>query len=188
MDRLDEVLGLGAWQWRVEPVAGTDAVKGQLLVRWDDGSELAVYQDFGYPTNGNGAEPLKEASTDAFRRCGRMVGIARYIYAGELEQAHRASHPRPEARTTGAGSPRPAPVPPDDPVPTFDDLPAIADGIFNEDPPPADFLCPDHNEPWKHVPAGTSKTTGRPYGAFWACPERGCKARPSEAWVREQEA
>lgn len=38
--------------------------------------------------------------------------------------------------------------------------------------------CPIHNVPFKLVPAGTSKTTGKPYNAFWACPERGCREKP----------
>lgn len=38
--------------------------------------------------------------------------------------------------------------------------------------------CPVHNVPFKLVPAGVSKKTGRPYGAFYACPERGCQQKP----------
>lgn len=39
--------------------------------------------------------------------------------------------------------------------------------------------CPIHGQPWKTVPAGVSKTTGRPYNAFKACPVKGCDQRPS---------
>ena len=42
--------------------------------------------------------------------------------------------------------------------------------------------CPEHHLPWKHVPAGVSKKTGKPYNAFWACPEMGCNLRPALAW------
>jgi hypothetical protein len=38
--------------------------------------------------------------------------------------------------------------------------------------------CPVHHQPWRTVPAGVSKKTGQPYGAFLACPERGCNERP----------
>jgi hypothetical protein len=38
--------------------------------------------------------------------------------------------------------------------------------------------CPIHNQPLKTVPAGVSKSTGRPYNAFEVCPERGCSYRP----------
>ena len=40
-------------------------------------------------------------------------------------------------------------------------------------------LCPTHHEPWKLVPEGVSKKTGRPYNAFYACPVRGCDQRPA---------
>lgn len=39
-------------------------------------------------------------------------------------------------------------------------------------------FCPDHNVPWKTVPAGVSRSTGKAYGAFLACPVQGCKRRP----------
>ena len=38
--------------------------------------------------------------------------------------------------------------------------------------------CPVHRLPWRTVPAGVSKRTGRPYAAFTACPEAGCDERP----------
>ena len=39
-------------------------------------------------------------------------------------------------------------------------------------------LCPLHGEPWRLVPAGISKKTGKNYDAFRACPEPGCSERP----------
>lgn len=41
--------------------------------------------------------------------------------------------------------------------------------------------CPVHGQPWKLVPAGVSSKTGRPYAAFWACPESGCREKPEAA-------
>ena len=41
-------------------------------------------------------------------------------------------------------------------------------------------VCPAHNQPWKFVPAGTSKKTGLPYDGFYACPVRGCDQRPRQ--------
>lgn len=38
--------------------------------------------------------------------------------------------------------------------------------------------CPIHNAPWKTVPAGVSKKTGKPYEAFQACSIAGCDQRP----------
>lgn len=43
---------------------------------------------------------------------------------------------------------------------------------------PPDY-CPVHKVPWKVVPAGVSKKTGKPYQAFRACSERGCTQRPA---------
>lgn len=43
--------------------------------------------------------------------------------------------------------------------------------------------CPIHNVPFKTVPAGVSKSTGRPYNAFEACPERGCKEKPPKNYA-----
>ena len=40
-------------------------------------------------------------------------------------------------------------------------------------------MCPVHLRPWKVVPAGISKKTGRSYDAFLACSERGCTQRPA---------
>lgn len=44
---------------------------------------------------------------------------------------------------------------------------------------PVQGFCPVHRVPWKVVPAGVSKKTGKPYAAFTACPERGCDQRPA---------
>lgn len=38
--------------------------------------------------------------------------------------------------------------------------------------------CPTHHQPWKVVPAGVSKKTGRSYESFRACPVAGCDQRP----------
>lgn len=38
--------------------------------------------------------------------------------------------------------------------------------------------CPIHNVPWKVVPAGVSKKSGKPYESFRACSIAGCDQRP----------
>jgi hypothetical protein len=43
---------------------------------------------------------------------------------------------------------------------------------------PQGGVCPIHNVPWKVVPAGVSKKTGKPYDAFQACSVSGCDQRP----------
>jgi len=42
--------------------------------------------------------------------------------------------------------------------------------------------CPDHG-PWKGVPAGVSKKTGKPYNAFYTCEDDECVNRPTKEWV-----
>ena len=41
-------------------------------------------------------------------------------------------------------------------------------------------VCPVHRVPWRTVPSGVSKKTGRPYAAFDVCPEPGCDERPPD--------
>lgn len=46
--------------------------------------------------------------------------------------------------------------------------------------------CPIHHVEFREVPAGVSKTTGKPYNAFMACPERGCREKPPKPeWAPE---
>ena len=80
----------------------------------------------------------------------------------------------------GAGPPDDAddePLPPatwaaaDEPEPTFRTIAATRSGSSTG--------CPVHRVPWRTVPAGISKKTGRPYAAFVTCPEPGCDERPS---------
>jgi hypothetical protein len=66
----------------------------------------------------------------------------------------------------------PAPwIAPDQPEPAFRTIAATRNG--------SSMGCPIHRVPWRTVPAGVSKKTGRPYAAFVACPEPGCDERPS---------
>ena len=59
----------------------------------------------------------------------------------------------------------------DEPEPAFRTIAASRNGSKTG--------CPVHRVPWRSVPAGISKRTGRSYAAFLACPEPGCDERPS---------
>lgn len=81
---------------------------------------------------------------------------------------------------TEAGLPTdepPFPVaPPPEYAPTAPLPPRPQNG--NAVPPQPQGLCPEHHKPWsKLVPAGVSKSSGKPFSAFWACPEQGCRQR-----------
>ena len=56
-----------------------------------------------------------------------------------------------------------------------------SDGKMTEDRDMETMRCPVHDEPWKIVPAGISKSTGKPYNSFKACPVKGCTERPPRA-------
>jgi hypothetical protein len=78
----------------------------------------------------------------------------------------------------------PLPTPPADLPPTSPTAPLTATvPLPPVQPAPFQFtgpsaFCPVHRVPWKTVPAGTSKKTGKPYGAFLVCSAQGCEERP----------
>lgn len=72
------------------------------------------------------------------------------------QEAHRTA---PEQRAAQSG-----PLDPEPPAPT-------APEVFKPFHP---WECPVHHSS-KHVPAGVSKNTGKPYKAFTSCAERDCR-------------
>lgn len=44
----------------------------------------------------------------------------------------------------------------------------------------SDIQCDIHNLPWKTVPPGVSRKTGKPYPAFQVCQVKDCKERPPQ--------
>jgi len=178
--RLDEVLGVSGWDFAVEPVGETSTVVGILTARFPDGT-VARRQDFGYETGGSG-ESLKEASSDALRRCASLFGVARYLYTGG-----NASTGRVGANAgLPARAPKPAPVSLPVPEPTETVVLKAAMAIFGAD------NCPDHQQPWTLKPGGIAKSTGKPYNPFWACSGKTdgqfCRRKPSLDWINNQSA
>jgi hypothetical protein len=148
MDRLDDVYGVGGWSITVEPISAADGI---VKVRLQVGA--AVYEDFGYASNSNPeSELLKEAVSDGIRRCGRYLGVGRYLY-------------RKHVTTAQNGSGRPAPArPPLRAVSEqreFNGIPATTgDGpddpygdLFEKDLEPKDLaVCAQHGEEWRGTP------------------------------------
>jgi hypothetical protein len=175
--RLDEVLGVNAWDFAVEPVGDTHTVVGILTCRFPDGS-VARRQDFGYETGGSG-ESLKEAASDALRRCASLFGVARYLYGGERPAAGRVALPPLKAMSL-----------PQTPVPAQQGHDTVvlnaAMAMFGND------NCPEHGLPWTKKPGGISKASGKPYQPFWACSGRTdgafCKKKPSIDFINSQAA
>lgn len=170
MDRLDFALGLGGWSVRADPM-GENVVRVTLAVRHPVSKEWTEYQDFGYATNADSPEPLKEAWTDGFRRVARIPGVARYVYAGEAP-----------APTTQGQTAVPAQAAPTAPAAAPQPVAAPTDSLYDSG------KCPAHGWDWKVQPGGNRKTDGKPYKAFYKCGGKTstgafCPEKPTDEWV-----
>ena len=158
--RLNEVIGVGAWSFEVSQVAGHDnVVKGRLSLPG------AVYEDYGYETGGSG-ETLKEASSDALRRCASLTGVAAYLYAHGAE-SNAAPTPRPFSKPAVEAA-----------ISTPPRVHPSSDAVL---------ACPDHGEPYVYREGGISKATGKAYEGFWTCkgrtPDGGyCRSKPPRGY------
>lgn len=113
-DRLDDVIGAGAWAFDWQPITfkGDDLsiVKGRLTIHGVTREDVGTASNF---------EPSKGAVSDALKRAAAMWGIGRYLYdvdaawvtvdGARISDATlaqlRARLPRPD----GSPAPRPAP-------------------------------------------------------------------------------
>jgi hypothetical protein len=170
--RLDDVLGITGWNFEsvvVDPTA--KAIKGTLTIRVD--GVASTKEDYGYPNGGQSDEPLKEASSDALRRCAALLGVGRSLYASGTG-ASLSVAPRPLSVESVRVS---------QPSVSTNDVAVAAAMLF------AEGECPDHRTAWSFKPAGTSKA-GKPYNAFYACSGKSngsfCQRKPSIAWVNAQ--
>jgi hypothetical protein len=136
MDRLDEVIGVGNWSVEVEPVSVADGiVKVRLTAHVPGANVPQTYEDFGYHTR-DGGESLKEAVSDGIRRCGRYLGIGRYLYKKHISSNGNGRAASPSAR------PPAAPVRPQEPrrAPPAHNAGAIAE-IMEELPDEPEWLA-----------------------------------------------
>jgi hypothetical protein len=173
MDRLDDLLGPANWQ-NLYDLGSNGKVSCRIGINVD--GEWVWKSDGAGETD---IEGEKGSFSDAFKRAAVHWGIGRDLYGASTSGTGRVASP-PPARP--AAAPRPTIVA-DDP---YADLPPPweREDFKNED------TCPDHELAWVLKPGGTSKTTGKPYDAFWACPsdERPfCKNKPSRAWQARHE-
>lgn len=177
-DRLDDAVPEG-WSFSIMNI-GPDWVHGRL----DIGDQH--FENIGYAENAEAnwkKEVLKDAASDAFKRCAALAGVARYLYDKDAPHS-------PSGNGRAVPSPaRPSAAPVDDP---YAGLPNEWDDQPNEKPTAQDHdgTCPDHELAWVLRPGGISKTTNKPYDPFWACPsdERPyCRNKPSRAWQARHE-
>jgi hypothetical protein len=185
MDRLDEVLGVGTWSIAVEPISVADGIVKVRLFGTTPEGETFSYEDFGYQTR-DGGESLKEAVSDGIRRCGRFLGIGRYLYRKHISQARGVGGPPPRASQSPRPVSPPAPVGasnPDydePPFPGAETVPTILadprDGFYGDQ-------CPKHHVAWKEGKYGPYCSAKDPEGN-----ERGyCIWKPNKRWAAEHE-
>ena len=180
--RLDDVLGIENWQFEVkvaDPARGV--VHGSLVVIIE--GKTTIRQDFGYPNSTQDDEPLKSAASDALRRCAAQLGVGRSLYSpdkgvggvpvplGRVPRVSVAPTPLSVDSTKGSGTAS------DDAI-----IAAKAAMLF------AQGEC-SHGTPWQAKPGGVSKTTGKPYNAFYAASHKlpdgsWCREKPSAEWVK----
>lgn len=95
-----------------------------------------------------------------------------------------------EALSNGTApvSAAPTALPPlaDDDFPPFAPVDYEPVGIPATDPVLS--VCPNHGTPWSIKPAGVSKTTGKPYSAFYKCDGKNpdnsyCTKKPTREWA-----
>lgn len=142
MQRLDDVLTPGGWDFTSSVIPGTDVVHGVLTIGG------VVREDYGYPNSDHDEEPIKAASSDALKRCAVMFGVGRHLYTDNTASGGRAApHPaRPLARPTVVRDETP-----EEPADLFADREEFAP-IGSASPEhgarPGD-VCSEHNEPWR---------------------------------------
>lgn len=183
MGKLDE-LGGENWQDRYEDRTDGSVrcgigilVDGEWVWKWDVGDPSDI-------------EANKGVHSEAFKRAAVKWGIARDLYGHSTNGRAPVSSPAPRpVSTPRTVTPSPSGGLPEEPpelAATFDhrtdaqrDATATNDGF-----------CPDHGMAWVLKPGGVSKTSGKAYDPFWACPstERPfCKQKPSARFTAAQE-
>jgi hypothetical protein len=140
-DRLDEAGE--PWSFAIMGF-GSDWAHGRLTIG------ERHFENIGYAENAEAAwkkEPLKDAASDAFKRCAALAGVARYLY--DKDDRGGAPGGRPVA---------PPPRPPQRPHVVNTDVAEVDDGDWL---PPADAVrpggtdtttCPIHEMPWAGSP------------------------------------
>jgi len=181
-ERLDNVIGLGNWDFHVSQLDNSNIVHGTLIVRLPDGTQ-ATRSDFGYETGGSG-ESLKEAASDALRRCASLFGVARYLYQGEGSARPVAPRPAPARQPVAEDAAMRA---------LFEDTATetVVKSAIAFAQSVGDGTCQTHGTAWVLKKGGVSKA-GKPYAAFWSCGAKDgsgwCRNKPSLKWLSEHPA
>jgi hypothetical protein len=140
-DRLDDVLPDG-WSFSIMGI-GEDWVHGRLTI----GDRH--FENIGYAENADmdwKKEVLKDAASDAFKRCAALAGVARYLYEKDTPR----SSGRPAPQPVHSAPQRPAQT---RPAPAYSDsVPEEPEDLFPPIGNPANAVapshCPIHDVPW----------------------------------------
>lgn len=191
-DRLDSADG--GWSFAVIQL-GTDWALGRLTLK--DGR---TFDNVGYAENADMAwkkEPLKDAVSDAFKRCAALAGVARYLYDKDAPTTQgRGTSPSPRpvpSPRPAASSSAPAGDYPEEPAYLREVIGGGQEGPMTPRQHEAHVdgsFCPVHGLAWTLKPGGVSKTTGKAYDPFYACPSTDrpfCKEKPDRRWLALQE-
>ena len=136
-DRLDEAVPDG-WSFSIMGI-GEDWVHGRLTI----GDRH--FENIGYAENAEAEwkkEVLKDAASDAFKRCAALAGVARYLYDKD------AARPRPQpVREDRTVTPIRRPVDADLLEPDDEDVAELHAGIRDDL-----RVCPIHDVNWNGSP------------------------------------
>lgn len=188
-DRLDEAAP--GWSFTIRQL-GDDWCWGSLTI---DGR---TFENIGYAENASAdwkKEALKDAVSDALKRCAAMAGVARYLYDKEAPTSPQNGHSAPRPAPVATAPARSSTVMPEDfdweelsPIPptaqAMSGTVAVTDRVELSE---GENWCPVHGLAWVLKPAGISKQSGAPYDAFWACASKDkpfCKEKPTVQWVK----
>lgn len=86
-EQLDDLYGGGNWAFKWERIEDDKwAIKGIMTVKVEKDGGWIVREDVGYPQEGkkrsdaNATEWLKDAVSDALKRCAVQFGVGRFLY------------------------------------------------------------------------------------------------------------
>ncbi len=77
--RLNSVLGVDGWNFTFKESEKDNSVHGHLEIK--EGKDVVVREDVGYPTSEDKQEALKDAVSDALKRCAVHYGVGQFLYA-----------------------------------------------------------------------------------------------------------
>lgn len=155
MQRLDDVLTPGGWDFTSTVIPGTDIVRGELTIAG------CTRVDYGYPNSDHDEEPVKAASSDALKRCAVMFGVGRHLYGDNTQSgggrapsspARQPARPTVVVNNSVSANPENVRHDPDDPtvgLPLNDEFAPIggsAPAVISTDE------CPIHNARWSGNP------------------------------------